>query len=122
MWVHQDTCLYFRDVPSFGAYVVLYDSMITAISGSEENANAAVLIFSGGMAGRQGTLIATHLPPNPTPSLALISPEPAAFPSSLLHSSSDLPSSLRPILICSSQALFPQFFVVVPFSNSTLLS
>ncbi|KAK8396283.1 hypothetical protein O3P69_005374 [Scylla paramamosain] len=41
----------FRDVPSFGGYMVLYDAMITAISDSEKNANAGVLIFCGGMAG-----------------------------------------------------------------------
>uniref|UniRef100_A0A0P4VTS2 Mitochondrial carrier protein n=1 Tax=Scylla olivacea TaxID=85551 RepID=A0A0P4VTS2_SCYOL len=31
--------------------MVLYDAMITAISDSEKNANAGVLIFCGGMAG-----------------------------------------------------------------------
>ncbi|XP_045108905.1 solute carrier family 25 member 45-like isoform X2 [Portunus trituberculatus] len=40
-----------RDVPSFGSYMVLYDSMIASISGSEKNANTGVLIFCGGMAG-----------------------------------------------------------------------
>lgn len=40
-----------RDVPSFGAYMVLYEAMVNSISGSEEKANAPVLIFCGGMAG-----------------------------------------------------------------------
>lgn len=40
-----------RDLPSFGAYVVLYNAISTAISGSEKQASPSALIFCGGMAG-----------------------------------------------------------------------
>ncbi|CAL4071605.1 unnamed protein product, partial [Meganyctiphanes norvegica] len=40
-----------RDVPSFGLYMIIYSALIRSISGSEENATSASLVFCGGMAG-----------------------------------------------------------------------
>ncbi|CAL4071602.1 unnamed protein product, partial [Meganyctiphanes norvegica] len=40
-----------RDVPSFGLYMIIYTAFIRSVSGKEENATPASLVFCGGMAG-----------------------------------------------------------------------
>ena len=41
----------FRDVPSFGLYMIIYEAFIRAVCGCEENASPWALVFCGGMAG-----------------------------------------------------------------------
>ena len=46
-----------RDVPTFGLYMVIYESLIKKVAGSEDEAGPLSLIFCGGMAGEELILL-----------------------------------------------------------------